>query len=251
MDKVITLEELAQDGNKIFIDNNIFSRTYNSDELRSSVQKEDYSFCGLAARLGASFRFSDVNIRHLRREARHALNMLKLIERFESIISVPEILDEYKSVIDHMQRAFDYFVKNSVSRNGKKSQLLKEAISNHGEILRIIGGRAVLRQEAEEITRFLYENELYLPYDGKFRKKFRNPEESPADASLVSYAMLEAEKADIVSADTDVINLVRNYSRYKQEGKLPSHFPYRHVSVYFPDSAVWFPRLGLSRAFTC
>ena len=182
----------------------------------------------------------------------HVLGLQKVLERFRSIRSAHEIILEHEAYLLHIKRALDYLSDNSVRRKGKKSALLAQAIDGHSRINQLLQEHSTSHPEAEEISRFMCENKLYRPYDVKFHKRFSEPEESYADASLVSHALLDKNPSGVViaTADTDIINLLRNYYKYRQEGKLPSHFPYHDIKIYFPDNLRWFHGLQMSLSYS-
>ncbi len=248
----MTIEELAQQGNQIYVDNCIINRAYNIAEIQRSVQRTDYPVFDLGHLLGSARRFSGVSIRHLHREAVHVLGLKKVLERFTAIKSTHEIVLEHEAYLLHIRRAMDYLSGNSVHRKGKKSALLAQAIDCHSRVNQLLQKHSTSHPEAEEVSRFMCENQLYMPSDGRFHKRFSEPEESYSDASLVSHALLDQSPSGVViaTADSDIINLLRNYYKYRQKRKLPFHFPCRDVKIYFPDNLRWFPGLQMDLIYS-
>ncbi len=259
----VSLEQLAQQSAVVYLDNSVLDRSYNIAEICKSVQRDDFPVAGFAKLIGSCMRFSQLSIRHLRRQAIFALSLNSLICSYPSLRSVQEVVQEHSEFQKHISNSWAYLRKNSVPRTGVKEHLLRQAVEHYRETSQLLEERSATEPAAEEISRFLCENELYKPRGRAFRKRFTEAAASMADASLVSHALLAYAKqqndADrnrkdvaIVTADTDIINLLDNYCVLQRRGELPPSFPRAEggLRIYFPDDTRWFPHLALNCSYS-
>ncbi len=249
----ISLEQLAEQGAIIYLDNCVLNRAYNLADIRNSVQNYDFPISGFAQRIGKCKRFSNLRIAPLRREVTLAFSWRSMLQRYPAMRSVPQVADEHLEYKEHMERVFPFLRKNSVCRSGERERLFQHMLEYHREIQAVLRERSLPHPKAKEITDFLCQNRMNQPQGELFRKRYAAVEDTTlADASLVSHALLEqhAGEVAIVTADADIINLLRNYYHLQLEGRLPPPFPpARQLAVYFPHEQDWFPRLLLSRSY--
>ncbi len=257
----VSLEQLAQQSVVVYLDNSLLHRSYNPAEIRKSVQKDDFPPPDFAKRIGACVRFSDLNIRRLKREAAHASAMASLMKRYASLRSVVEVASEHLLFQEHISRSLSYLRKNSISRTGMKECLLRQVVEHYQEVQALLEERSLADPAADEVSKFLCENELYKPRGNAFRKRFGEAAASMADASLVSHALLtraarqnngHQKEVAIATADADIINLLDNYCVLQRRGELPPSFPRAEggLRIYFPDDTRWFPHLALDCSYS-
>lgn len=253
----ITLEQLAENATWICLDANLFSR--DKDYAQTTREKEQKIVTGdcFAVKLGAAKRFSDIKLSALYRQAKHSARLLNLIKNQVDIQAVPKVLDEYKCLINHIERSLDYFLGKTKARTGKKERSLRDIRDNHQKIYSFLRKRKIDSFGADEISSFLIEKMMHKPTERIFNKKNIKQETNPADAEIISYALLEAlgyeSRIAIISNDFDLPNILKNFIKAYEDEKLPSHLRYMDlqgtINIYFMDKENWTKEFGLRLAY--
>ena len=107
MDLTTTLDELARSTTKVFLDGSIMGKDYNLSSIR--VRAPNFSdYIGAKGRVvprcGNSFGFKGMSIRLLNRQKQHVDDLLAIIRDHSNIVTVEEVLQEYKVMINHLQK---------------------------------------------------------------------------------------------------------------------------------------------------
>ncbi len=252
----ITLEQLARE-QKVYLDNSIL----NQDQNFSMIRQGPYFQRGIlvpsiAERLGAAKSFHDVKESILNRQLIFASKISGVIESYESIRSSALVVQELYALIEHLGRNLDFLVKHSSKRSGEKEAKLGGIIEYHQHSYDLLLQRSTAVPGDDSLSNYLETNHLHHSPDNRFIKRKLSHDTSEGDSQLVSQAIMDSlgsqKPVSIVSADFDIINLVRNYSLPSKNKILPAISERKDnscVTVYFPHESSWRPSLGLQ--FMC
>ena len=171
----------------------------------------------------------------------------KIIASQSNIVSVPEILVEYRAFISSLANKLLYVQGQETP---EKKEMGQTVINQHANILRSLGERVRYDPREEIIQEFLVSYRLHRPTTSLFVKRNFKSETSRADASLVSAAILDVEDNGgamaIVTGDYDIANLVMNFARLYARNLVPTVVKkMAPVNVYFPARDAWRERLSL------
>ncbi len=252
-----TLASLAQSAASVYLDNCILSADRNRGEYNGQNSRGSAT-THLAKILGKAWRFSDVRYPLLARQAQQSAGIRSAIDENSTIRTISAVMKEHTSYIAHLHYNLRYLREHSVRKKmpGCKESTLTHIIEEHELIHEALQQRLpCYENRSRKLASYLASREYHRSPDGLFMKKKgkngKKGEASPADCQLVGEALLQAAKSSsevaIVSADIDIINLLRNVAIQSGKRALPAMFPpaTARVSVYFPSDENWVPGLGL------
>lgn len=257
---ILTLDQLAQEQHTVYLDNSILSQDQNFSEIRQGPYfRRGVSIPSIAERLGAAKSFHDVKESILNRQLNFASRISSVIESCQSLRSSALVIGGHYALIEHLERTLDFLMVHSCKRSGDKEAKLREIIGYHQHSYDQLLQRSTAIPGDGSLAYYLRANRLHYPPDHHFIKRKLPSETSEGDSQLVSQAVMDSlstqKPVSIVSADFDIINLVRNYGLALQHKVLPAHISSNNsgsnwgVTVYFPHESSWRPSLGLQ--FMC
>lgn len=147
----------------------------------------------------------------------------------------------------------DFLVARSCKRKrGIKEATLRELTEHHQSSYNLLLPRSIPVPGDESLARYLENNRLHFSPDNYFVKRNLLQDTSRGDSQLVSQAIMDSlisrKPVSIISADFDIVNLVRNYGLRSYRQELPAILDGKDrglVTVYFPAESFWIPSLGL------
>jgi hypothetical protein len=239
------LEHLAA-VDKVYLDTNIMNLDNNRDEDSHRIGG------GFAKRIGKARSFQDLAEQQLRRQKRYCQDLGTFIRGNSNVVATPEVVAEHHTYVRHLRNTLAYFTRHSKGRNKKKSMLLTMITTESSLSNATLNARAIGHTSGTEgIIDYLMTHRMHESYDGKWEKIFavRDKKTSFVDAGLVAQALAESGEytVRIFSADTDVINLVRNFSgKYKSIAPLFPGLRPERVEVYLPCPDTWHPHRNVN-----
>jgi hypothetical protein len=230
-DRRIGLEEIISLGQPIFLDNNILA------QVRSAaIGNNKNKSAKFVQRTYKCQSLRDFPKRILLRARRYSEDLLKNVKEYDLFFSSPAILLEYKQVVDHYRNVFEYFGGHR-SENKKVMQELEKLATVSRELYKILNLRnnQISDKEYEcvdDLTSRIKKRKMHISSDGWYQKKAQMVENDTAeeDAQLVASAIICAmqrneKKAIVLSADMDVINIVRNVNPQIGEIRISAYIP--------------------------
>ena len=256
-----TLDVLAKDMSRIYLDNSVLSRDYGApmqsylDYLRHGMEQKSPDDFGTSNRWGSSNGWGFPDGSRLQQQHDHTKSFLETIEVYENIVTSPKIISEYDQYIYLLQDA-THNPKSHPHSSYDEFVLLEEIIEFHQSIYQLLRQRLTPYTPLEKIDfpKFLRESTLHRPYEGKFQKRMTAVTARPsfADAELVGRAIdfsyqsalkKQPSKVAIIAADLDIVNLVRNFGT-TMEGAACRGLG-ASVVVYFPSND-WQNNMGVN-----
>jgi len=248
-----TLPQIVERMRVVYVDNSIMDR--DSNYARSSEpnpEDQPTSFKEIIEdeiRRRGSLNHTAIDV--LLKQEVYSRQIRDLVKANNHIQTVPSIVREYLAygdILRDLNNGLNW--NNGVPSRNESS--LKRIVEYHQQILTLLKERSLSTEHTEEISGVLCRRRMHHPKDHQFFKSRgikRNT--SYADAQLVARALdFTSENADdtaIITADLDIVHLVRNFAEFDYSRGLPTEFRdlslQGTVSVYFPSREHWRPNL--------
>lgn len=254
-----TLYGLITNSVRIYLDASIFNTDLNKNEVLKSIKNHQYHHVpSIVLRLGAASHFREVKYRPLQRQAQYAERLCALVSAHTGVVSVPAIIEEYQKYITALGTSLEFLKSHSSTRKkGSKQAALEEILRHHRRIHYLLATRSDTSVSNASIAQMMKNFKMHLSGDGRYVKRYGQvePEVAPADAELCAEAYAHASHyfgdVAVITKDNDIVNLVRNFGRFMQNGSRPSSlrdFALRgSVRTYFPSATSWVPNFGITR----
>ncbi len=245
-----TLEALADAGH-VYLDGSILSMDRDSKEYKDRPYLNNHN--DFADLIGAAYRFADVPYARIKRQALFASRLATVVVPRPEISSVPRVVSDYRVYVRHLERQLDFFRMHSAGKRAAKEETFVQLVDAHTHICGILEARSREDSETRTLGEFLYDNRFHIPRDDLFVKASPLSDyPGAASPTLVSRALLDATVNDVpvsvVSANYDIVNLVRNMAFILRRGVVIAGVdcrPRQPVRVYFPASTNWTKELGV------
>jgi len=249
MNIITSLDQLAEDNTMILLDGSIITTDYNLDSVEIRVPdfaKHIGAKSRVSIRCGGSLGYRGISSNQIRRQKRHVEYLLGFVQQNSHVITTPDVLDEYATLITHLGSV------QKIHRNGKKGKkekLLEECAEIHREIYGTLHAH-LQDQTWPELVNYIREAKLHVPRRNILLKRGK-PSYSPEDAGIVVAAMKDSFNLEstiaIVTQDFDIANIVFQLGEDILMRKLSKPlefmytFPLNPVTVYFPATTGWIP----------
>lgn len=229
----LSLKEIHIHFDRIYIDNNILSGCRKNNKTKSGF------VCGFAEHLYKARRYHDLCDRILIQQEISLRSLAEIIAD-KPFCTTKEIIQEYDAFTQYITHCLRHFRKTSIRRSGSKQFTLEQILAYS----RAIRDGLIIVPYDQYFVDFFQKHRLHYPRVRELRRKTANIDKdcSTADASLVSAALTDNQRAAIITNDLDVPNIVYNL------GKEFARFNrVHHISVYYQVSSAH----GSYLSFSC